>query len=326
MLLDNFPIIDLFLLAIGFLVLIKGADYLIDGASDIAGRFGISELVIGMTVIALGTSAPELVVNLIASFKGSADIALGNVLGSNVANILLGLGCAALVYPIVVDKTTAFIEIPMSVGALGVVWLSVILFSASGTYEISRIAGALLILSFVLFLYWTFKFRNESEEVEVHHGKSMARAGLGVVVGLGGLALGGHWIVGGAVTISKYFGMSEALIGLTIVAIGTSLPEIATTVMAARKAKTDMAIGNIIGSNIFNVLWVLGCSSLILPLGFAKQNFQDIIIVALITLVLFVSLFLGKKRFVIGKSTGWLFVLGYLFYTFYLIYREGYLG
>ncbi|MGL1936029.1 MAG: calcium/sodium antiporter [Fibrobacterales bacterium] len=323
MLLQNFPVIDLFLLIFGFLVLIKGADYLIDGASDIAGRLGISEVVIGMTIIALGTSAPELVVNIMASLKGSSDIALGNVLGSNVANIFLGLGAAAIIFPVVVDRKIASVEIPMSVGAVVLLLGSIMLLSAPEKYQITRVAGGILVAAFVAFLIWTFKYRNETDDLEVHHGKSMVRASVGVIVGLGGLALGGHWIVEGSVTLSSYFGMSEALVGLTIVAIGTSLPEVATTVMAARKGKTSMAIGNIVGSNIFNLLWVLGGSSLILPLNLSQYSFQDMYIVIGVTGILMISLFLTKKRFEISKLWGYLFILGYLFYTFYLIFREG---
>ena len=258
----------IFLIA-GFAFLVKGADFLVDGASSIAKKFGISALVIGLTIVAFGTSAPELIVNIFASIQGNTDIAIGNILGSNIANILLILGISAMIYPLAVGKGTVWKEIPL--GLLAIIVVAIMandrLIDGGGFSGLTRIDGFILISFFIIFLYYTFGISKaqgtgEPEESNRIHEYSFFRSGIMVVAGLAGLTLGGKWIVDSAVVIAEQIGLSQAVIGLTIVAIGTSLPELATSAIAAFKKNTDIAVGNIVGSNIFNVFWILGISAM----------------------------------------------------------------
>jgi cation:H+ antiporter len=314
----------LLLFIIGFILLIKGAEYLVDGASSLAARFGISALVIGLTIVAFGTSAPELMVNLLASYNGNTDIAIGNVLGSNIANILLILGVSAMVYPLAVGKGTVWKEIPFAL--LAVIVLGIMAHDAridgSLTSALTRIDGLVLIGFFAIFLYYVFGIAkqgtgNEEEAPKVY---SLVRSGLYVVLGLVGLVVGGKWIVDGAVTFATSLGVSEALIGLTIVAVGTSLPEFATSVVAAYKRNVDIAVGNIVGSNIFNIFWILGVSAVIAPLPFSEALQKDLFMTILATLILFFVLFVGKRH-IIERWQGGLFVVIYIAYVVYLIMR-----
>ncbi len=315
----------LLLFILGFFLLIKGADWLVSGASSIASRFGVSPLVIGLTIVAFGTSAPELVVNLVASWQGSTDIAIGNVTGSNIANIFLILGISALIYPLTVQKSTVWKEIPFAL--LAVILVTVLandlLIDQAAASTLSRIDGFVLLGFFIIFLYYVFGVAfsspsDQSDESAVGH--STMRASLMVGAGMVGLVVGGKWIVDGAVTFASSMGVSEALIGLTIVAIGTSLPELATSAVAAYKRNVDIAVGNIIGSNIFNVFWILGVSALIKPLPFdLKLNF-DMLVAVLATALLFLALFVGKKR-TIERWQGGVFVGAYIAYTVFIIFR-----
>lgn len=313
------------LFAVGFVLLIKGADLLVTGASSLAKRIGVSSLTIGLTIVAFGTSMPELVVNLLASAQGNTDIAIGNVVGSNIANILLILGVSAMIYPLAVQRGTVWKEIPFAL--LAVVMLIVmandVLLDGSTTSVLSRIDGLVLIGFFVIFLYYVFglakngKENAEEESVELF---SVGRSILMIGAGLVGLVLGGKWIVDGAVAFASSLGVSEALIGLTVVAVGTSLPELATSAVAAYRRNVDIAIGNVIGSNIFNIFWILGLSAIIKPLPFAPSLNADLLMVVLATSLLFLALFVGKRQ-ILERWQGGVFVAMYVAYTIFLIFR-----
>ena len=310
------------LFIVGFYFLIKGADWLVGGASSIAKKFHVSNLVIGLTIVAFGTSAPELIVNLFASFQGSSDLAIGNIVGSNISNVLLILGISAIIFPLAVKRGTVFKEIPLNMLAVVVLWMLVndVLIDKAGMSVLTRIDGGILLLFFVIFLYYTFgiaKVEGEGEDVKKYN--NWTAAGM-IIAGAAGLALGGYWIVEGAIVIAGKLGMSESLIGLTVVAIGTSLPELATSAVAAWRHNADIAIGNIIGSNIFNIFWILGLSAMIKPLYFSSVLNIDIYIMAVITVVLFMFMFVGRKN-VLQRSQGIVLVLIYIAYVSYLIMR-----
>ena len=265
------------LIVLGFVALVKGADWLVDGASAIAKSFGISDLVIGLTVVAFGTSMPEFVVNMVSVAEGSTDLAITNILGSNIINTLVILGLTALVYPVVSQKRSRDFDIPMSIIAGVLVYAFVAVNSPFGedSRGISRMGGIILLLMFCYFLYNTFRHaKDHPEELEeptqdpsLKGGEISTRRALCLIIGgLVGLVVGGELIVKSAVDIATRLGVSEAIIGLTIVALGTSLPELATSVMAATKHNSDIALGNVVGSNIFNVFFVLGTSAVVRPL------------------------------------------------------------
>ena len=290
-----------FLFLLGFVLLIKGADFLVDGASEIARRFNISDLVIGLTVVAFGTSTPELFVNIVASARGNTDIAIGNVLGSNISNVFLILGISAIIYPLSVSKGTVWKEIPFSL--LAVITLGLMandqVIDGDSSSLLTRIDGLVLLAFFTIFLYYSFSIAKAIEGLDEHvpaKATSFVKSILLVIAGLIGLTLGGKWIVDGAVTLAKSFGMSESLVGLTIVAVGTSLPELATSAMAAYKKNVDIAVGNVVGSNIFNIFFVLGISATIKPLPFQTKSNLDIAVVTVSSLLLFLFMFTGKKR------------------------------
>ena len=311
-----------FLFALGFVLLIKGADYLVDGSASIAKKFNISNLVIGLTIVAFGTSAPELIVNLFASFQGSADLAVSNIVGSNLANMFLILGVASVVYPLQVKSNTVWKEIPLSLLAIVLCFFMAndVMFDGAAVNSISRIDGISLIAFFIIFMYYSFGMakngEDSGEKVEV---LSTSKSITYVTCGMIGLALGGKWIVDGAVFIAKSFNMTEALIGLTVVAIGTSLPELATSYAAARKKNADIAVGNTVGSNIFNVFWILGLSSMIRPLPYdAINNNSDMYLAILASFLLFLFMFIGKKH-LLQKSQGYLFLAIYFGYMIFKI-------
>lgn len=313
------------LFIIGFLLLIKGADFLVDGASAIARRFEISDLVIGLTVVAFGTSTPELFVNIIASAKGNTDIAIGNVLGSNIANVFLILGVSSIIYPLSVTKGTVWKEIPLSLLAAIVLGLAANdhLIDNSNFSSLTRIDGLIFLCFFMIFLYYSYGIAREIEGMEQLvqvEQQTLAKSLLWVCAGLVGLTLGGKWIVDGAIVIAKNLGMSESLIGLTIVAVGTSLPELATSAVAAYRRNVEIAVGNIVGSNIFNVFFVLGVSSIIKPLPFQTRNNLDIGAVILSSLLLFLFMFTGKKRS-LDRWEGTVFLVLYAAYIVFLIFK-----
>ncbi len=273
------------LIIVGFVALVKGADWLVDGASAVAKQFGVSDLVIGLTVVAFGTSMPEFVVNMVSVAEGSTDLAITNILGSNIINTFVILGLTALVYPIASQKRSRDFDIPLSIIAGILVFAFVAVRSPWGevmpvadcgeTRGIGRLGGIVLLLMFVYFLYNTFRHAKdhpeEKEETSLQPSAQGREIGTGraialIIAGLVGLVLGGEMIVKSAVDLATRLGVSEAIIGLTIVALGTSLPELATSVIAATKKNCDIALGNVVGSNIFNVFFILGTSALINPL------------------------------------------------------------
>lgn len=310
---------------IGFVLLIKGADLLVDGASSLAKRLGISALVIGLTIVAFGTSAPELIVNILASWKGNTDIAIGNILGSNIANILLILGICAVIYPLAVKKGTVWKEIPFAFLAVIVLAFMVndVLIDNGPFSALTRIDGFILISFFFIFLYYVFgisKAKSVDIVQTIPRTYSLLRSYLMIGGGFLGLVIGGKWIVDGAVAFATGLGVSEALIGLTVVAVGTSLPELATSAVAAYKKDVDIAVGNIIGSNIFNIFWVLGVSSIIRPLPFSTIIASDVLVTVLATLLLFIFLFVGKRH-ILERWQGFCFIALYIIYVTYLVFR-----
>ena len=313
------------LLVIGFILLIKGANLLVDGASSVAKRLNISDLVIGLTVVAFGTSTPELFVNIFASIKGNTDIAIGNVLGSNIANIFLILGVSALIFPLAVGKGTVWKEIPLSL--LAALLLGVMandrLIDKSDNSALTRIDGLVFLAFFIIFIYYSFGIAKRIEGIDSHlpqkqHG--LLKSLLLIAGGLVGLGVGGNWIVGGAVHIASRLGVSQSLIGLTIVAVGTSLPELATSAVAAYKKNFEIAVGNVVGSNIFNIFFVLGLSSIIKPLPFQPGSNVDIDAVILASLLLFLWMFTGKKRS-LDRWEGIIFLVLYACYITFLVFK-----
>ncbi|OGZ83645.1 MAG: sodium:proton exchanger [Candidatus Staskawiczbacteria bacterium RIFOXYD1_FULL_39_28] len=317
-------IISYIFLVVGFLALLKGADFLVDGASSVAKKLGISSLVIGLTIVAFGTSAPELIVNIFASLQGNTDIAIGNILGSNIANILLILGISAVIFPLSVTSGTVWKEIPLSLLAIAVMGILAndMLIDKNGFSAITRIDGLILISFFIIFLYYTFGI----SKVDPGEGPSIKTTSswvsfFKIIFGLVALTIGGKLIVDSAVAIASAFGVSQALIGLTIVAVGTSLPELATSAMAAYRKQSDIAVGNIVGSNIFNIFWILGANAVINPLPFSSFLMRDVIATIIATLALFFVMFIGKKH-VIERWQGFVFILLYAGYIGLLIFQE----
>jgi len=314
------------LLAIGFILLIKGADLLVDGASSVGRRLNLSDLAIGLTVVAFGTSLPELFVNIFAGVKGNTDIAIGNVLGSNIANIFLILGLSAVIFPLAVGKGTVWKEIPLSL--LAAVVLGIMandrLIDKSDNSVLTRIDGLVFLAFFIIFLYYSFGIAKRIEGIDNHLPQKqfgLLKSSLMIVSGLAGLALGGNWIINAAVQIASRLGVSQSLIGLTIVAVGTSLPELATSVVAAYKKNAEIAVGNVVGSNIFNIFFILGLSSVIKPLAFNPGSNMDIGAVILASLLLFLWMFTGKKRS-LDRWEGLVFLVLYGGYITFLVLKR----
>lgn len=312
------------LLILGLAILIGGGESLVRGAASIAKKLGVAPLVIGLTVVAFGTSAPELIVNIFAAISGTTDIAIGNIIGSNISNILLILGISAIIYPLQVTRGTVWKEIPLALLAalLVLVMANDVFFDNTGFNAITRTDGLALMAFFIIFIYYTFgiaKTQNGSDENTVKT-YGWPRSLLYAVGGLVGLTLGGKLLVDNATELARVAGMSEALIGLTIVAIGTSLPELVTSVIAALHKQDDIAIGNVVGSNIFNVFWILGLTSSIFPLNFKPELTMDIIVNVIATLLLFAFMFIHTKH-KLNRWQGVLFLSMYIMYMGYLIQR-----
>lgn len=310
------------LIIVGFIALVKGADWLVDGASSIAKQFGISDLVIGLTVVAFGTSMPEFVVNMVSVAQGSTDLAITNILGSNIINTFVILGLTALVYPIVSQKRARDFDIPMSIIAGIFVFVLVAVQFQWGETErgIGRIGGVLLLVMFCYFLYNTFRHAKdhpEDAETETVKNIPVRRAIALILAGFIGLIVGGELIVKSAVDIATRMGVSEAIIGLTIVALGTSLPELATSVIAAAKHNSDIALGNVFGSNIFNVFFVLGTSATIRPLPAYEGIELDACMAAAGSIIVWLAIKTNHDR----KIQRWAGALLLLAYGGYLTYR-----
>lgn len=303
-------LIQLVLLAVGFVLLVKGADWFVDGAASIAAKLGIPQLVIGLTIVAMGTSAPEAAVSLTAAFHGNADITIGNVVGSNIMNVLVILGLAAMICPMVVAKLTVFVDIPVTLV------MSLVLFGLGVDGSISRLDAAILLVVFIGYLSYLFLMTKkglisgEGEE-EVAKIQSVPKALLFTALGLALIIVGSSLAVDAASAIAKMLGLSERFIGLTIVALGTSLPELFTSVAAAIKKNPDMAIGNIVGSNIFNILFIVGLSGMVIPVPFASA-FRFDTLVATATMLLLFLLSLPKRR--LGRVAGFILLAGYIAY------------
>ncbi len=315
-------VVSLLLMVVGFLGLIFGANWLVDGASGLAKKYNIPDLVIGLTIVAFGTSAPELVVNSVASIDGLSDIVLANIIGSNNFNLFIILGIAGLVYPITIQSSTAWREIPISL------IITIVLFGLANDFfinpnsEISRLDGVILLVSFVCFLYYIFKqMKTETIEIVPYVQKSNIKIWSLILIGFSGLIIGGKLVVDNSIDIATDLGISQKIIGLTIIAAGTSLPELITSIVAALKKNSNIAIGNVIGSNMFNILLILSISSLINPIEYNQIFNQDFAILIGGTVFLIIAIFTGKKK----KLDRWealILVSFYLFYTTYLVSKE----
>lgn len=311
------------LLILGLGILIAGGESLVRGAASLAKKLGIAPLVIGLTVVAFGTSAPELIVNIIAVIKNTPDIALGNIVGSNIANIMLILGISTVIYPLTVQKSTAWKEIPFALlaGILIFVMGNDMWLDGGASNTITRTDGLTLLAFFVIFLYYIFGIAKAEGNGETKvKAYSWSRSLLFTGSGLFLLFIGGKILVENAVILARLVGLSEAFIGLTIVAVGTSLPELITSVIAAIRHHDDIAVGNVIGSNIFNVFWILGLSASIknLPVGTVAN--ADFLVNIIATLLLFAFLFI-HSRHKLNRWQGILFILLYVGYLAYLIGR-----
>lgn len=312
-------------IVVGFAALVKGADWLVDGASAIAKRSGISDLVIGLTVVAFGTSMPEFVVNMVSVAEGSTDLAITNIVGSNIINTFVILGLTALVYPIVSQKRSRDFDIPMSIiaGVLVLILVAVQLPFGEAGKGIGHLGGGVLLAFFCYFLYNTFRHAKDhpeegpSDEVPSTKEIPVRRAVALILGGLAGLVVGGELIVKSAVDLATRMGVSEAIIGLTIVALGTSLPELATSVIAAAKHNSDIAIGNVFGSNIFNVFFVLGTSAAIHPLPAYEGIELDACMAAIGSIIVWLAVKTNKAR----KVQRWAGALLLMVYGAYLAYR-----
>jgi cation:H+ antiporter len=319
------PIINYILFLPGFYLLVKGADLFIDGSVSIARKLNVSDLVIGLTLVSFGTSAPELAVNVISSIKGNSDIAISNILGSNIANMLLILGISAVIRELNIQENTTYKEIPFSLLAAIVVFIlandQLINFNHQAKNLIERNDGMILLCFFIIFLYYVFSISKDNVILEPELSEKEIKLPIAILyifLGLVGLIVGGDWVVDGAIQIARLIGISESFIGLSIVAVGTSLPELVTSVIAAYKKNSDIAVGNVVGSNIFNIFFILGISALINPLNFKKENILDLNVTIFSTLIVFILLFIGKKH-TIQRNQGILLIL---FYLLYIIFRS----
>jgi cation:H+ antiporter len=347
--------VNLIIFAIGFLLLIQGADFLVDGAISIAKRLKISNLVIGLTVVSIGTSLPELIVNVTSSMHGNNGIAVGNVIGSNIANILLIIGITSIFYPLPVKKSTSFREIPFSllITALLLLLVNQQLFNTNAFVGLSRQNGIIFLTFQVVFMFYVIRLpKTQDIEVENESGNSHLKSIIHQVVdftntqkwfnkliyiyyqhswlkstlftsfGILFMYLGGRWTVFGAAGLARDIGVSEELIALTIIAIGTSLPELITSLVAAKKGSVDIAVGNVVGSLVFNILWVLGLSSVISPISLEGLGHLNVDIIVLLGCNLLFFIFAAfSSRYIISRLEGVIFFVLYIAYTIFLINR-----
>ena len=307
----------LILLVVGFVGLIKGADFFVEGASNVAKRFKVPSLIIGLTIVAMGTSLPETAVSISASLAGSNSLAISNVSGSNLFNLLVVVGLCCIMQKVEVDMDTIKRDIPYSLLAA----VLLIGLGMAGGMELGRLDGIILLAFFAFFLFLmiksALKAAAEAEDEEV--SQSLLMSIVSIVGGAAAIAVGGDWVVDSASTLAMALGMTETMVGLTIVAVGTSLPELVTSFVAARKGEVDMALGNAIGSNVFNILLVLGIASTISPIGFMTSNAVDIAAVIVATLVCWA---VAAKNKSLGKVMGAIMVVSYFAYMVYVVMRE----
>ena len=317
-------LLNIIIIIIGFVLLIKGADFLVDGASEIAKRFHIPEIVIGLTIVAIGTSMPELVVSVTSALEGHSDLAIGNVVGSNIANMFLILGVCSIIKPLIFKKETRIFEIPFTIFATILLFFLCINGSGEQINIITREEGIILLVFCVLFIIYNLIMAKKGEEfdkedrileIRTEENKQVPlwESLFGIVIGIVGLKLGGDLVVNNAVEIAKILGISEKLISLTIVAFSTSLPELITSIAATKKGETDMAIGNILGSQLFNILLIIGVSAALTPINYSKSYDSNIILLIVGSIVLGLFPFVGKKN-EMTRSNGILFVLTYILY------------
>lgn len=311
--------LQIIFLVVGFVMLIKGADWFVEGASKIAGKFGIPQIVIGLTIVAMGTSAPEAAVSIAAALKGSAEITIGNVVGSNILNILLILGLTSVIIPLAVKKNTLQIEIPFVIAVS-----AILAFMGLKDGYVSRLDGVILWGLFIAFLAYLFYLskkgmNSDSDDVpELQAGDTMIKLLVFLVLGGGLIVWGSDVTVDAATEIARFFGWSERLIGLTIVAFGTSLPELITSVTAGIKGKADIAVGNIVGSNIFNILFVVGTTAVITPVVYAQGFLIDSIVCIATVALLFVCVLLGKDK-KLTRTGGIVMLVSFVAYFVYLL-------
>lgn len=304
-------LINIVLLVMGIVVVLKGADWLTDGAVNIASRFGVSQMVIGLTIVAMGTSMPELCVSMVSALKGTPDLAVGNVVGSNTLNTLLIVGCSALVAPIMVKRSSVRRDIPFAVLAS---LLMLIFCLDSG---IGRLDAALLFILFAVFMFVTVKYgKNEGTETKTTEMAPLGKAALLLVVGLVCLILGSNLFVDNASFVASTLGVSDAVIGLTIVAGGTSLPELATSMVSAKKGNSDIAIGNVIGSNVFNILMIIGVTGLVKPMHIKGITSLDLIVMLASMLLLW---FFCRTTYKVKRWEGAVLAISYIAYIAWLI-------
>ncbi|MCK4677378.1 MAG: calcium/sodium antiporter [Bacteroidales bacterium] len=312
---------DLLLFFVGFIFLLAGAHFLIEGSQSIGKQLKIPGIVIGLTIVSLGTSLPELSVSVLASIKGQSELAVSNILGSNTANILLVLGVGAIISPLTFRRATINKEIPFSLLAVIVLgFMAIQAFNKHGNSEINRVEGIILLIFFIIFLIYSFILsKKQSEDHDTQDNVRKVSISIAfIILGIGGLYIGGKWIVKGADLLAEMFGLSTSTIGIKIVAVATSLPEIVASSYAAFKKHSDIAIGNVIGSNIFNIFLVLGLSATIYPIPGYDGMSVDVCMVIFATLLLFVFIFRGK---------GWQLTLfeGVFFlitYMLFVVFRE----
>ena len=304
-------IIQILLLILGFAMLVKGADWFVEGSSGVARKLGIPQLVVGLTIVAMGTSAPEAAVSITAALKDSAEIAIGNVVGSNILNILIILGITAVIVPVAIQKSTLFIEIPYMI-AITVV----LIFLGMTGAKVSRLEGVLLWVLFLAYLGYLVVLAKKNKEENREVNTATWKLIIFEIVGLAFIILGSNVTVDSATAIAEKIGISDRFIGLTIVALGTSLPELMTSVTAAIKGNADIAIGNIVGSNIFNILFILGSTALITPIPYAASFVTDGIIAVAAGVLLWISVL---RKLELRRFWGVVMLLGYVAYFIYLL-------
>ena len=317
-------VLQILLLISGLLLILFGANWLVDGSTSIARKTGISEFVIGITIVGIGTSTPEMVVSYFAAFQGQSEIALGNVIGSNIFNILMILGITTLIKPVTMSRENRLKDIPMNIlvtGALLILWLAHSILGI-GQNQISRLEGLLMLIAFVAYLWMMFRSGNDNNEEEIEEIKTFSPA-MAVIMIIGGLACligGGRVFVNSATAIAHYLNLSEKFIAITIMAAGTSLPELATCIVAARKGRNQMALGNVIGSNISNILLIVGGAALISPLSLSGISYMDFAVVMISSIVLLISAYTFQKER-IDRIEGMFFILIEIAYMVWLFIK-----
>ncbi|WP_428910773.1 calcium/sodium antiporter [Niallia sp. Krafla_26] len=312
------------LLILGFALLIKGADFFVEGASKIAMSLRVSPLLVGLTIVAFGTSSPEATVSIFAALEDNAGVSIGNVVGSNIFNITFVVGMTALIFPLKVESETIRKEIPFTLLASVALFILISDSSLQGFNEnfLTRSDGIIFLLFFSIFLYYVFEIARKGRDQKEPVNQAKAPMGKNILLTVGGLAaiiFGGEFVVSSATDIALSFGMSETLVGLTIVAVGTSLPELMTSITAAIKKESEIALGNIVGSNIFNILFVLGVSSVISPLSVDHKIFTDILLMVILTVILLVF---SRSNYKVGRIEGGLLAASYIVYMIYIIIRN----